>query len=267
MNSTSISFLTRTLFGAILSTLFTPLCLSQDSPPVLTGAPNNPSTKCCAHAQKIVVAPRPISVVRPKYPKEARKKKIEGPVVMRATVALDGNLKDITVVSGNPILADAALEAVRQWRYQSSKINGEPVEAEHEITVTFKRDQSTADLGPDDLSPDVPLEPPADIQKRILAGEFFSSGSSGVAYARGTFTPNPEYSEEARRLKYQGTCILSVIVGADGSPLSVWVTRPAGEGLDEKAIEAVQKWRFQPATKDGEPVAVLINVETTFHLY
>jgi TonB family protein len=37
--------------------------------------------------------------------------------------------------------------------------------------------------------------------------------------------------------------------------------------LDEKAIEAVQKWRFQPATKDGEPVAVLINVETTFHLY
>jgi TonB family protein len=228
---------------------------------------DNPPTKCCAHPPKVVVAPRPISVVRPKYPKEARKRKIEGPVVVRATVALDGSLRDITVVSGDPILADAALEAVRQWRYQPSKVNGEPVEAQHEITVTFKRDQSTAYLGPDDLSPDVPLEPPADIQARILAGEFIAGSSKEVTHPGTIYSANPEYSETARKLKYQGTCILGLIVGADGIPLSVWITRPAGEGLDEKSIEAVKRWRFQPATKDGEPVAVFLNVETTFHLY
>jgi TonB family protein len=228
---------------------------------------DNSPTKCCAHVQKVVVAPRPISVVRPKYPKEAHKKKIEGQVVLRATVALDGNLKDITVVSGDPILADAVLEAVRQWRYQPSKVNGEPVEAQHEITVTFKRDESTAQIGPDDLSPDVPLEPPEDIEKRIAAGEFFPSSSREVKYPRAVYSPEPEYSEPARKAKYQGTCILGLIVGADGTPLSVWITRPLGLGLDEKAIQAVQKWRFDPATKDGAPVAVLLNVEVSFHLY
>lgn len=229
-------------------------------------APGNPPTKCCGHAQKLVVAPRPIFVVRPKYPKEARKKKIEGAVVLRATVALDGNLKDITVVSGDPILAAAALEAVKQWRYQPSKINGEPVEALHDVTITFKRDESTAQIGPDDLSPDVPLEPSEDIEKRLAAGEFQSSSSGGLTHPRTIYSPDPEYSDPARKAKYQGTCVLGLIVGADGQPLSVWVTRPLGLGLDEKAIQAVQKWRFSPATKDGEPVAVILYVEVSFRL-
>jgi TonB family protein len=258
---------THPLLGSALAVALCGVCLSQDSPPMSPSAPDNPPTKCCAHALKIVIPPRPISVARPKYSKEARKKKIEGPVVLRATVTVDGNLKDITVVSGDPILAAAALEAVQQWRYQPSKVNGDPVEAKHDITVTFTRDEKTAYLGPDDLSPDVPLEPPADIQGRILAGEFISAGSKGVKHPTTTYAPDPEYSEKARRLKYQGTCILGVIISADGIPLSVWITRPAGEGLDEKSIEAVKRWRFQPATKDGEPVAVFLSVETTFHLY
>jgi TonB family protein len=257
----------KILAGYALALALAQFCLAQDSPPTPPSAPGNPPTKCCAHALKIVVAPRPVSVVRPAYPKGARKKKIEGSVLLRATVALDGSLRDITVVSGDPILADAALEAVRQWRYQPSKVNGEPIEAQHEITVTFKRDESTAQIGPDDLSPDVPLEPPEDIEKRMVAGEFFSSSSREVRYPRAVYSPAPEYSEPARKAKYQGTCILGLIVGADGTPLSVWITRPLGLGLDEKAIEAVQKWRFDPATKDGEPMAVLLNVEVSFRLY
>ena len=100
------------LRSAVLLTLASP-SLPQDSPRMSPSTPDNPPTKCCAHAPKIVVAPRPISVVTPTYPKQARKKKIEGPVVLHAVVTLDGTLQDITVVSGNPILADAALEAVR----------------------------------------------------------------------------------------------------------------------------------------------------------
>ncbi len=259
----------KALILGVSALLLAPLCLTQDVSS--GGTPGSSPTKCCAHAQKIVVAPRPISVVRPSYPKEARKKKIEGPVVLHAVVTLDGTLQDLTVVSGNPILADAALDAVRQWRYQPSKINGEPVEAQHEIVITFKKekdkDGGAVYLGADDLSLDVPLEPPADIQERILAGEFLSGGSKEVTHPQATYAPDPEYAETARRAKYQCSNVLSVIVGADGSPLSVWVARPCGEGLDEKAIAAVQTWRFQPATKDGEPVPVYVAIEVSFHLY
>jgi TonB family protein len=226
------------------------------------------STPCLSQQPpKLVVAPRPISVVTLTYPKEARKKKIEGPVVLRSTVTLDGNLKDITVVSGNPILAAAALEAVQQWRYQPSKINGEAVEAQHEISITFKRDGGDVYLGADDLSPDVPLEPPPDIAERLAAGEFFFGSGRDVTHPQTTVYVDPEYSDTARRAKYQCTNVLSVIVGADGLPLSIWIVKPCGEGLDEKSVAAIQKWTFRPATKDGEPLPVFINVETSFHLY
>ena len=58
-----------------------------------------------------------------------------------------------------------------------------------------------------------------------------------------------------------------MIVGADGVPRDIKVLRGIGKGLDEKAVEAVTKWKFEPATKDGKPVAVVINVEVNFRLY
>lgn len=76
----------------------------------------------------------------------------------------------------------------------------------------------------------------------------------------------PEYSEEARKAKFQGTVILSIVVDERGLPGSFKVVRPLGLGLDEKAIEAVQKWRFRPAYKDGKPVAVMATVEVNFRL-
>jgi len=89
----------------------------------------------------------------------------------------------------------------------------------------------------------------------------------GVSAPRPLFTPDPEYSEEARKAKYQGTCVLWLIVGPDGKPRDIKVSRTLGLGLDEKAIEAVRQWKFEPAMKDGKPVAVQINVEVSFRLY
>ena len=80
------------------------------------------------------------------------------------------------------------------------------------------------------------------------------------------YAPDPEYSEEARRAKYQGTCVLSLIVGPDGLPRDIKIFRFLGMGLDEKAIEAVRTWKFEPARKDGRPVPVAINVEVSFRL-
>ncbi|MGB8014093.1 MAG: energy transducer TonB [Terriglobales bacterium] len=89
----------------------------------------------------------------------------------------------------------------------------------------------------------------------------------GVSAPKVIYQPDPEYSEEARKAKFQGTCVLWLVVGPDGKPRDIRVSRTLGLGLDEKAMEAVKNWRFEPAYKDGKPVAVSINVEVSFRLY
>ena len=89
----------------------------------------------------------------------------------------------------------------------------------------------------------------------------------GVSAPRALSTPDPEYSEEARKAKYQGTVVLWLIVDQYGHPQQLKVSRSLGMGLDQKAIEAVRQWKFEPAMKDGRPVAVQINVEVNFRLY
>jgi periplasmic protein TonB len=99
-----------------------------------------------------------------------------------------------------------------------------------------------------------------------IGGGVFKVGG-GVSAPRIISDPEPEYSEEARKAKYQGVCVLWLVVGPDGRPRDIRVARSLGLGLDEKAIEAVKNWKFEPALKDGKPVAVQINVEVNFHLY
>jgi len=99
-----------------------------------------------------------------------------------------------------------------------------------------------------------------------IGGGVFRVGG-GVSAPRAISTPDPEYSEEARKAKYQGTCVLWLVVGPDGRPRDIRISRTLGLGLDEKAIEAVRNWKFEPAMKDGKPVAVQINVEVSFRLY
>ena len=74
-------------------------------------------------------------------------------------------------------------------------------------------------------------------------------------------------SEEARRSKYQGEVTLLATIGADGRTRDLVVVRSLGMGLDEKAIEAVRTWRFDPAKKDGRPLAVQMNIIVSFHLF
>jgi TonB family protein len=99
-----------------------------------------------------------------------------------------------------------------------------------------------------------------------IGGGVFRVGG-GVSAPRALNTPDPDYSEEARKAKYQGTVVLWLVVDPGGRPRDVKVARSLGMGLDQKAIEAVRKWTFEPAMKDGKPVAVQINVEVNFRLY
>jgi len=76
----------------------------------------------------------------------------------------------------------------------------------------------------------------------------------------------PEYSEEARKAKFQGTVVLAVVVDDTGRPRDIRVVRALGLGLDEKAIDAVQKWKFRPGMLNGKAVAVQATVEVNFRL-
>jgi TonB family protein len=97
-------------------------------------------------------------------------------------------------------------------------------------------------------------------------GGIFHVGG-GVSPPRVIYQVDPEFSEEARKAKYQGTCTLMLVVDASGHPSNIRVASSLGMGLDEKAIEAVKNWRFEPSMKDGHPVRVEIAVEVEFHLY
>ncbi len=88
----------------------------------------------------------------------------------------------------------------------------------------------------------------------------------GVSQPVPIYRPDPDYSEEARKAKYQGTVILAIVVDEKGNPRDVRVVKPLGLGLDQKAIEAVEKWRFRPGMKDGHPVKVMANIEVNFRL-
>jgi periplasmic protein TonB len=89
----------------------------------------------------------------------------------------------------------------------------------------------------------------------------------GVSPPRAIYHPEPEYSEEARRVHFQGVVSLLIVVEPDGRASHLRVMRSLGMGLDEKALEAVRTWRFEPGTKEGRPVPVLMEVEVDFRIH
>jgi len=98
-------------------------------------------------------------------------------------------------------------------------------------------------------------------------GGLFRIGG-GVSAPVPIVSPEAEFSDEARRAKYQGVCLVSLIVDAQGNPQNPRVIRALGMGLDEKALEAVRRYKFRPALKDGKtPVPVMITIEVNFRLY
>ena len=111
----------------------------------------------------------------------------------------------------------------------------------------------------------------SDAYWRLNDARFKSSDSvfrigGDVSAPRLTYKVEPEYSEEALKAKHEGTVVLAIQVGEDGRAHNIRVIRSLGLGLDEKAIGAVQQWKFVPGKKDGIPVKVPANVEVNFRL-
>ena len=118
--------------GGVLSEMLS----STRSVPVLAKSPEPTPVKRMRIASRVAEA-NLIHDVAPQYPPEAGRARIEGTVVLMAVIGTDGSVKDVRVESGLPILAQAAIDAVKQWRYKPYMIDGEPVEVDSRITINF----------------------------------------------------------------------------------------------------------------------------------
>jgi protein TonB len=90
---------------------------------------------------------------------------------------------------------------------------------------------------------------------------------NGVTAPKPVYTPDPEYSERARKKKINGTVVVAMIVTPEGRVRDVKIAKSLDEGLNKQALAAVRTWKFEPATKDGKPVAVHLNVDVSFRVY
>lgn len=164
-----------------------------------------------------------------------------GRTVVKARIDTKGSPEMVIPSDGySGLLADAAVHAVESWRFAPGTANRHPRAAEAIIEL---------ECGP-------PV--PAPVSTYQIGG--------GVTAPSLAFQLEPEYSEEARSAKVQGTVILYVEIDPAGHANNIRVTRSMGLGLDEKAMEAVTAWRFVPGMKGGRPVTVAANIEVNFRL-
>ena len=228
--------------------LSTALSSGQDagSQPTTNSPPQNSRP-----AITVAVSRAPVSPARwdpPKYPQSALESKTGGDVVLTLNVDEKGRVKAVSVVSGDPDFTKPAIDAARKWKYAPDYQPGESVTVSTSVAIRFR-------VG-DDGTP------------RISAvGTQVAKTNDGATAPDAVFSPEPQYSQEAMAAKYQGNCVLALTVGSDGSPSEIHVSRSVGLGLDQEAIEALQTWRFKPATKDGKPVPVPMSVQVQFHIF
>ena len=108
---------------------------------------------------------------------------------------------------------------------------------------------------------------PREALASLLFAPLLLAQSSGARPPRVISRSEPEYSEEARRAGVNTTILLSLVVDENGAPRDIKVDRGAGFGLDEMAMRAIEGWRFEPGTKDGQPFASPTHIEVGFRIY
>jgi TonB family protein len=218
----------------------------------------------------------------PQYTEAALKAQQQGLVVLSLAIGADGQARVITVLKSLGLGLDQnTVAAVEQWKFKPATQNGVAVDYPATVTMSFRllsapaqqaqaaekraifRATTTLDVARGTYV-DTAREPGSALETQV--SPTLSAPPSGVQPPVLLYKKEPEYSEEARAAKYQGSVTLLLTVGTDGRAGNIKVLRPLSLGLDEKAMEAVGQWRFKPATQDGQPVEYNTTVEVTFRL-
>jgi len=193
-----------------------------------------------------VKPPKLVKMIKPVYPKIARQGRVEGTVIVEAKADEQGNVIDARILRSIPLLDQAALEAVKQWKYEPMVIDGKPHKVVFTVTVRFVLDE---------------------LEKRA-----YTKFAEGAVKAEGDIKPPvlikevaPVYPEVARLAEVEGVVILGVKADEEGKIKDVIVLRSIPL-LDQAAIDAVKQWVYEPKVIDGKAVSVVFTVTVRFQL-
>jgi TonB family protein len=214
-----------------------------------------------AHISPGVIAGQRLSFVNPVYPDVAKKAKLSGTVVLHALIGKDGKMEKLDVLtSSNPIFNNSAMEAVSKWTYRPYLLNGNPTAVDTSITINYS------------LNPD-PARTPSPAPSPSASNPQPSAPSNQLMHVGGDVTQpvvisqgEPEYTRQARAAKLSGTVRVYLQVDPDGHTSHIRVVKGVGMGLDEKAVLAVSKYKFKPATLAGKPVPVDLYIDVNFQI-
>jgi TonB family protein len=200
-------------------------------------------------------------MVAPVYPLLARQARIQGIVTLKAVISKSGDVESLQLVSGHPILAPSAIEAVKQWKYKPFLVDGEPVEVETTVQVNF----TLAGAPPQqpDAPPNSSSTPPQ--QPDASAPPQRVRVSSGVMAGLLISKVNPTYPDDAKQARIQGVVLLHVQIDKEGNVEKIELI--SGHPLlAPAAIEAVQQWKYKPYLLNGNPIEVDTQVQVNFML-
>ena len=212
--------------------------------------------------------------VAPVYPPLARQARIQGIVTLKVIVSKDGEVRAAEPVSGHPMLAPAAIAAVKQWRYTPYMQDGEPVEVTTTIQVHFQIADKPPVSSADGAHPDNSGIPALD---GGIAGAVDAATtplpappqrvrvSSGVASGLIVSKVPPRYPEDAREARVQGTVVLKVNIDKEGNVYKTELIT-GHPLLAPAAIEAVRQWKYKPYLLNEVPVEVETQVQVNFVL-
>jgi len=199
-------------------------------------------------AEKLV----PINVQKPAYPVEAAREGIQGRVWLKLLVGKSGEVKHVDVISGDPVLAKAAIKAAKRWTFEPFIRNGEPLEVSTEIPFDFAFKGKITDT-PASLAADIPPDN-GGARQPMLAGEAVSRGLL-------IHMVQPAYPESARQNHIEGTVVLRTVIDKDGNIREL--TPLSGP---KELIGAVEQWRYKLYTLNDRPVEVETRITVNFRL-
>jgi TonB family protein len=204
-----------------------------------------------------------VQEVTPEYPVEARDHKIQGDVTIDVLVAQDGNVASAkwVITSGAiSILADAALAAVRRWRYQPTLMNDKPASVSSWILIRFRLEPHPDVEILTKAQASTPQAKPQEVKRPLKLRV-----SSGVAEQNLIHRVEPQYPPEAIDQHITGDVLLQVLIAKDGSVTNIHPVS-GSPVLIVAAVEAIRQWKYRPYTLNGEPVEVETTITIRFHM-
>ena len=222
--------------------VFVTLALSQNAPQAPIQVPANSAPTFL------------VRKVAPVYPPLARQARIQGTVVLSIVISKDGEVRDRKLVSGHPMLAPAAIEAVKQWRYRPYISDDKPVEVETVVRVGFRMADGPESSSLMRSSPD----PPPRLFKMVRV-------SAGVMQGLLDHKVDPEYPADAKEKHIEGTVVLNVDIDDEGNVGRVELVS-GHPMLAPAAMDAVLQWRYRPFVLNGAAAPVETTVEVKFAL-